>query len=128
MLSLLRETDELETKIACLRYFGRYPDERFRAPLYRLTEKSGEAEWELCAVCMTVLASYPGEETLSLLKRGLRSQNWYVRYNAALSLRALEVGAEQVQDVLTGDDRFAREMLQYRLGLGEETEKEAVPV
>lgn len=129
MLALLEQTDETETRIACLRYFGKYPDERFRAVLYRITEEVG-AEWELCAVCMTVLAAYPGERTLALLKTGLCSRNWYVRYNAALSLRALRVGAEQMQDILTGSDRYAREMLQYCLGLTAqtETEREAVPV
>lgn len=130
MLALLERTDELEIRIACLRYLGKYPDERFRVPIYRLTEESRSAEWELCAVCMTALAAYPGDETLRLLKQGLCSQNWYVRYNAALSLRVLAVGTEQLQDILTGDDRYAREMLQYRLGLtaAAETEKEAVPV
>lgn len=129
MLTLLEQTDETETRIACLRYFGKYPDERFRAALYRLTEESGE-EWELRAVCMTVLAAYPGEETLRLLKDGLHSRRWYVRYNAALSLRVLKADEEQLRDVLTGGDRYAREMLQYRLGLTApaETEKEAVPV
>lgn len=136
MLALLEQTDELETKIACLRYFGKYPNERLRARLYRITEESGAAEWEICAVCMSVLASYPGEETLRLLKSGLCSRNWYVRYNAALSLRALKVSAEQMQDILNGNDRFAKEMLQYRLGFQPEaenrseteTEREAVPV
>lgn len=130
MLSLLERTDELELRIACLRYLGKYPDERFRVSIYQLTEESQSAEWELCAVCMTALAAYPGDETLRLLKQGLCSPSWYVRYNAALSLRVLEVGTEQLQDILTGDDRYAREMLQYRLGLtaAAETEKEAVPV
>lgn len=130
MLALLERTEELELKIACLRYFGKYPDERFRAPLYRHTAESAAAEWELCAACMTVLASYPGGETVALLKQGLRSRNWHVRYNAAMSLRTLQVDAAQVQDILTGDDRYAREMLQYRLGLTPEpeAEKEAVPV
>lgn len=129
VLALLEQTDETETRIACLRYFGKYPDERFRAVLYRITEEAG-AEWELCAVCMTVLAAYPGERTLTLLKTGLCSRNWYVRYNAALSLRALKPGAEQMQDILTGGDRYAREMLQYCLGLAAqaEAEREAVPV
>lgn len=117
MLSLVQSTQELEVKIACLRYFGRYPHERMRAMLYQLAADANAAEWELCAVCMTVLAAYPGEETIALLKGGLHSRNWYVRYNAALSLRSLKVGVEQVLDIMEGDDRYAREMLQYRLEL-----------
>lgn len=130
MLALLAPDEELEAKIAALRYFGRYPDERVRTLLYELSRDGNSAQWELCAVCMTVLASYPGEETIALLKQGLRSRNWYVRYNAALSLRALNVSAEHVQDVISGDDRYAREMLQYRLGQNAAAglEREAVSV
>lgn len=118
MLRLAQTTGDLEIRIACLRYFARYPDERLRPMLYTIARQSDEAEWELRAVCMTVLASYPGGETIFLLKEGLRSRNWYVRYNAALSLRSLQVSEADVQDVLTGSDRYAKEMLQYRLGLG----------
>ena len=130
MLELLGTTQELEIQIACLRYFGKYPDERVRPLLYDRSRDPDGPQWELCAVCMTVLASYPGGETVQLLKQGLRSRNWYVRYNAALSLRGLNVDAETVRDVLDGDDRYAREMLQYRLGLGAQAvpEEEAVPV
>lgn len=127
MLALLRSTEELEVRIACLRYFGKYPDERVRPLLYQIGRECDDARWELYAVCMTVLSAYPEGETVEILKRGLRSRNWYVRYNAALSLRELKVDAALVRDVLEGDDRYAKEMLQYRLGLCEE-EREAVTV
>lgn len=120
MFALLNEAQELEVKIACLRYFGKYPDERVRPILYALGEDANAGQWELCAVCMSVLAAYPAGQTISILKQGLCSRNWYVRYNAALSLRDLNVGAELVQDILNGEDRYAREMLQYRLGFGAE--------
>lgn len=127
MLALLRSTEELEVRIACFRYFGRYPDERVRPLLYEVGREADAPQWELCAVCMTVLSAYPEGETVEILKRGLRSRNWYVRYNAALSLQELKVDAALVRDVLEGDDRYAKEMLQYRLGLCGE-EKEAVTV
>lgn len=115
MLALLQSTQELELRLSCLRYFGKYPDERVRPLLYSLGRQTEAAQWEPCAVCMSVLAAYPGEQTLGVLKLGLCSRNWYIRYNAALSLRALHVSPEQVHDILTGEDRYAREMLQYRL-------------
>lgn len=117
MLALAQSTQDLEVKIACLRYFGRYPDKRAFPMLSTLAADANGPEWELCAVCMTALASYPGDITLALLKDGLRSRNWYVRYNAALSLRSLNADPEQLRDVLEGDDRYAREMLEYRLGV-----------
>lgn len=129
VLALFEKTADKETKIACLRYFGRYPAPRFRTPLYETAKTAGEGDWEISAVCMTVLASYPEGETVALLKTGLCSRNWYVRYNAALSLRALRVDIAQVKDILHGDDRYAREMLRYRLELPtEQQEKEVAAV
>lgn len=124
VLALFEKTADKETKIACLRYFGRYPAPHFRTPLYETVKAAGEGDWELSAVCMTVLASYPEGETVSLLKTGLCSRNWYVRYNAALSLRTLRVDIAQVEDILQGDDRYAREMLRYRLDLPAEQPQE----
>lgn len=117
MLKLLQSTDKVENKIACIRYFAKYPEERFRKILYRIAEESGETQWELCAVCMNALASYSGSETVKLLKNMLSSQNWYVRYNAAFSLRKLNVPQAELQDVLEGNDRYAKEMLRYRFSI-----------
>ena len=124
MLELLNTTKELEIQIACIRYFGRYPEERFRMLLYEAAKTYDVTQWEVCSVCMTALAAYPGKDTIALLKRGLHSRNWHVRYNAALSLRDLEVSSMQLEDILSGDDRYAREMLQYRLHMGELEGKE----
>lgn len=116
MLELLRTTSILENQIACVRYFARYPEERFRNVLYEIAEED-ETEWELCAVCGSALASYAGEKTVRILKKMLCSPNWYVRYNAALSLRRLNVKQEELQDILEGSDRYAKEMLKYRFGI-----------
>lgn len=124
VLALFESTADKETKIACLRYFGRYVAPHFRTHLYETVKTAGESDWEISAVCMTVLASYPEGETVSLLKTGLCSRNWYVRYNAALSLRTLQVDLKQVEDILHGDDRYAREMLRYRLDLPAEGQQE----
>ncbi len=118
MTSLLESTKSKEEQIACIRYFGKYPSEAFREKLYALTESSLESEWEIANVCMTVLSSYPGGRTLEYLKRGVCNRSWYVRYNAAMSLKALHVSEVELSDILCGNDRYAREMLCYRLGYG----------
>lgn len=115
MLDLISSADTRETQIACLRYFGKYPDHRFRPILQKLAEQDKGVDWELRAVCMTVLVSYPGKDTISWLKEGLSSRNWYIRSNAADSLRKLSVYPEMVQDILEGSDQYAKQMLQYRL-------------
>lgn len=45
----------------------------------------------------------------------MHSPNWYVRYNASASLEAHGLSYEEMMDVLSGNDRYAREMLNYRL-------------
>lgn len=124
IVELLRSTEDTENKIACLRYFGKYPEERFRFVVYSVLNESDKQQWEIFAVCMSVLAGYPGAETVEYLKNGLRSLNWHVRYNAAVSLKKLNVPPEDLQDIFYGNDRYAKEMLQYHLGITDKTEKE----
>ena len=100
--------------IACLRYFGHYPSAE-ALPLIRRFAQQGEEQWEVVAVAMTVLASYPGEETVELLKQGLYSRNWYVRSNAAESLSRLRADYQQLRDVLEGPDPYARQILRFQL-------------
>ena len=114
MLRLLRTTQDTEVTIACLRYFGRYPSAE-ALPLIRRFAQQGEEQWEVVAVAMTVLASYPGEETVELLKQGLYSRNWYVRSNAAESLSRLRADYQQLRDVLEGPDPYARQILRFQL-------------
>ena len=49
------------------------------------------------------------------LLRAMNSPNWYIRNNASASLEAHGLTYEQMLRVLSGDDRYAREMLTYRL-------------
>ena len=45
----------------------------------------------------------------------MNSSNWYIRSNAASSLEAHGLSYEDMLQVLGGGDRYAREMLTYRL-------------
>ena len=49
------------------------------------------------------------------LIHAVHSANWYVRFNAANSLEALHLDYTDLIDVLSGSDRYAREMIMYRL-------------
>ena len=62
------------------------------------------------------LKDYKGEDVISALKSALYSSNWYVRYNAAVSLEASGFSYTELIDVMAGKDRYAREMMEYRLG------------
>ena len=117
------KTTDLELQIACLRYLGKYPENRFFSILRKLA-KEGETTtpWEITAVCASELASYPCDETISLLIQMLYSKNWYVRNNAASSLKKLRPTLKELQEILDGNDRFAKEILQYYFDLSPEKE------
>lgn len=114
-----------EICFACIRYLGKYPWEAAYEPLCRLAKDSGEQRWEYAAIAATALASYPGEETVEILKSNLYSRNWYVRLNSALSLRNLGITYSELADVIDGNDRYAGEILQYCLQRDHAGEREA---
>ena len=45
----------------------------------------------------------------------MHSSNWHVRYNAACSLEVRELDYSALIEVVGGRDRYAREMMMYRL-------------
>ena len=76
-------------------------------------EKAGG--WELQTACISALAVYPGPQTLEILKKETSSKNWHVRRNAAKSLAVLNTDRDALADILQGNDRYAKEMLEYQL-------------
>lgn len=115
MLHILTDTGrDKELRLAAVRYFGRYPYEPARQLLISFAKEQDQVHWEYAAVAASCLARYPGKDVLQALSVALHSPNWYVRYNAAASLEILGLTYEQLLQV-AGNDRFAREMLTYRL-------------
>ena len=101
-----------EVRLAMLRYYRKHPYEPVRPFLYDFL-KRGKGGENLAIVSASVLASYPGEETVEALKEALHHPNWYVRYNSAASLTDLKVPEEKLLDIIQGNDRYAKEILQY---------------
>lgn len=117
MLALLQDGGaDKELRLAAVRYFGRYPFEPALGELLAFAAETDPLRWEYATVSVSSLARYPGRRVVEALKEALHSPNWYVRYAAASSLEAHGVGYEDVADVITGSDRYAREMMLYRLG------------
>lgn len=116
LLLLQDESENPEIRLACMRYFMRFPDPRV-APLLRamaLNEDAGQ--WEYAAVAATALGSYIDDETLDVLIANLSSPLWYVRFNAAKTLygAGLTLDGPRLKPVLESGDRYAQEMLRYR--------------
>lgn len=116
MLALLTDiTRHDELKFASIRYFGKYADDRAYPLLLELAQSRNAARWEYAAIATAALSAYPSAHTTDVLKENLHSSNWHIRYNAAQSLEAINVEYTDMIDVFEGNDRYAREMLQYRL-------------
>ena len=114
MLGLLREPRDREIHFCAIRYLGRYPYEPAYEQLLNYVEHEDTAKWEYTSIACFALASYPGERTVSALKKALGSQSWYVRLNASKTLERLGLEYVDLSDIIDGDDRYASEIVRYR--------------
>lgn len=112
---MMDESRDKELRFSCMRYFAKYPWEKARKPLIDFTLTEDETKWEGAAICASAISSYPGEDVNDALMKAVHSRNWYVRYNAAESLQKLGAEYENLLDIISGDDRYAREMVMFRL-------------
>ena len=104
-----------ELRLSAIRYFGRYHYEPARPALLSFASDPDPEQWEYAAVSVSVLAGYPGEDVDRVLMEAMHSGNWHVRYNAAVSLEARDLDYSALIEVVGGRDRYAREMMMYRL-------------
>ena len=111
--ALEHESLSTEVRFAVVRYFGRRRYEPVRETLLAMLEKHDGEESQLAIAASSALASYPGEDTEAALKSAIRSHNWYVRHNAALSLTRLGLTEDEKEEIRASGDRYALEMLEY---------------
>lgn len=126
LLLLTDEGREDELRFSCIRYFGKYPDSRAYPFLLSFMKHSEEHRWEYAAISATALASYPGERTILVLKKAMSNANWYIRFNAAKSLERFQLTYQDLGDVMDSGDRYAREILQYRLDVRQAQKQEVM--
>lgn len=110
---LLSDNTSIEIRLGIMRYYRRYFYEPVREILYSFLQDDNIDE-NLIIVAAIVLDRYPGEETIDILKEALHHHNWYVRRNAASSLYNLGVELDTLDNILNGDDRYAKDMLNYK--------------
>lgn len=112
---LLKENDiDLEVKIRLIRYFKKHVYPKVESLLIQLSKDKQD---EIRIVAVHVLSEYKSEQVITSLKNALVDANYYVRRNASQSLLVMGVSLLDVMDVLTGKDRYAKEMLRYQLRL-----------
>lgn len=125
MLAILQDQEQdRELRFAAIRYFGRYPFQPARALLLDFVCDLDPLHWEFTAISASSLARYSGQDVIDALSEAMHSPNWYVRYNAAASLEAHGLAYEDLVGTMVGEDRYAREMLTYRLERRRLAEKE----
>lgn len=112
---LQSEDVEIEIRMAILRYYRRHVYEPVRPLLISYLNGEKVIDENMRIVTASVIDRYPGDETVAVLKAALHHSNWYLRYNAASSLVNLEVDINKLQDVLEGEDRYAKEILTYMM-------------
>lgn len=108
-------TQDKEVRLAAIRYFGRYDYPPALEPLLAFAGDDNPEHWEYTTVSVSSLAHYQDERVIRVLKKALHSSNWYVRYAAAASLEAHHMDYEDLLDIVSGNDRYAREMMTYQL-------------
>lgn len=125
LLPLLADSQQDdENRFSCIRYFGKIPYEPAFPLLIDFVENPNNNRWEYAAIAATALASYPCEHSIEALKKALSSSNWYIRLNASKSLESFHLSYLELSDVMDGNDRYAREILQYRMDLKKARQKQ----
>lgn len=122
------ESRDDEIRFACIRYFGKYRFDRAYEYLLRYADYKNDARWEYSAIASSALCIYPCDQTVEVLKSNLYNRNWYIRFNASQSLERLGLTYLDLIDIIEGKDRFASEILRYRLNVRDiiEEEKESI--
>ena len=114
MKILENESTNDEVRFCCIRYFGKYHYEQAYELLANFAEHADDRRMEYAVVSLVALRNYPCERTIQILSRHIHHPNWYVRYNATESLEMLGIEYQDLVDIFDGQDRYAREMLQYQ--------------
>lgn len=110
---MMRLNQDDEVYFACMRYFGKIHYEPAYPVLLDALSKPDGRRWERAAIAATVLRNYPSEGSVDVLVQALHSSNWYIRNNAAETLESFGLTYADMVEVFEGNDRYAREILQY---------------
>jgi len=126
MLELLSsEKANSELRFSAIRYFEKFPIKEAENVIQTIAENLEGRTWEYQAIASSALKSYPGDVTFRILVENLSSANWHIRQNSAISLERQGYTYHDLISVFDGNDRFAREIMRYRLDK-RNIEKEAV--
>jgi len=112
-----REECSLDVKCRILRILGKEKGSRNKRILMKSVEQYLNAtEWELASVAAGALGGYDKDKKVEeLLCHALTSRNWYVRINSAKSLIRISASDDSMQQILSGEDKYAKDALMYAM-------------
>ena len=117
--ALISENLDIEIKIELIRYFGKVKYNKVLDYLLEIIETEENIDRNFLIVATTVLSNYPSKRTIEVLKRGMTDSNWYIRNNSCASFLSLNPSEKDINDILNGDDKYAKDILVYQLEKGE---------
>lgn len=106
-----------ELRLAILRYFRRYEYAPAQEEMIRMVEDPSELHWEYAAVAASCVTDCLGVRARNALLGAMKSSNWYLRLNATETL--LGMGVQLNPEELRKDDRYAADMLYYRMQINQ---------
>ena len=116
MLEILKnEKENREIRFSAIRYFEKFPSGDAQPVILNLAENLENRTWEYQAIATSALKAYPGDTTFRILVKNLSSSSWHVRQNSAISCEKLGYTYQDLINVFDGNDRYAREIIRYRL-------------
>lgn len=116
LLPLLSADIDREVQFAVLRYLRRHHCDNAASMLRNMVKKWDVDDWEFPALAALALENYPSAKTVKALYEGMHSASWYVRNNASDSLIKIAERRKILNKVMQDGDRYAREMLEYKMG------------
>lgn len=112
LLNKLKNEENKEVRIALLKYFRENYFEEFSKIIIKFLYSDF---WEERAVCAKVASTYYSEAMEGELKKSISDSNWYVRLNSANSIVENTINFKIIEEILLGQDNYAKEILLYSL-------------
>lgn len=117
--ALTKEELDIEIKLELIRYFGKIKYDKVLDYLLDLIENDENIDNNLHIVIAITLSNYPSQRTINALKNGMKNSNWYIRNNSCVSFLALNPSQRDINDILNGNDKYAKDTLLYQLEKGD---------
>ena len=94
-----------------MRYFRKYPDERFRDIMIDILNHNDN----LSITAAFALGTYHDLTVKNALKKSLKSPNWYIRKNSAEALLQIGLDDDEITKLKNNEDKYASEIFNYVL-------------